>query len=214
MKAKPRRVRCAYRSNPIESELAICGYLMLAILVLPLYVHAAEPTTDEIERGRRIYQEGILPSGAPLHGMRSGKVEVKGPQAACANCHRRSGMGSVEGDIQVPPISGKFLYAQAGDMALAAMDLRGEKRMNQAHAPYIDDTLAQAMRLGINNSGRTMNPVMPRYALGKPEMQALVAYLRQLSSQWSPGATDDTLHFVNGYQKPLIYGGIHEKRSV
>ncbi len=207
MKTKPPRVRRVYRSNLIESKLALCGWLVLASLVLPDWVHAATPTTDEIERGRRIYQEGILPSGAPLHGMRSGKVEVKGPQAACANCHRPSGMGSVEGGIQVPPISGKFLYAQAGDMALAAMDLRGEKRMNQAHAPYTDDTLAQAIRLGINNSGRSMNPVMPHYALDKPEMQALAAYLRQLSSQWSPGATADTLHFAT-----VIAPGISPER--
>jgi mono/diheme cytochrome c family protein len=173
-----------------------CGLSMLAGFALPLSVQAAPSASNELERGRRIYQEGILPSGAPLKAVRLDKVKAEGAQAACASCHRPSGMGSVEGDIQVQPINGTFLFAQPGDKALATMDLRGEKRMNLAHAPYTDESLAKAIREGVNNSGRAMGPLMPRYALGKPEMQDLIAYLKQLSAQWSPGVSADTLHFA------------------
>ncbi|HEX5337612.1 MAG TPA: hypothetical protein VFW53_04175 [Gallionella sp.] len=150
----------------------------------------------ELEIGRRIYQEGILPSGAPMKGMRKGGAMVSGAAAACSNCHRRSGMGSVEGDIQVPPITGKFLFAQPGDKAMATMDPRSGKRMNQAHEPYTDQALVNAIRRGVNNRGQQMNLAMPRYALGQPAMQALFAYLKQLSAAWSPGVDAEVIHFA------------------
>lgn len=171
--------------------------LLLGVLLMPV-ARAEAPVADagELEQGRRIFQEGILPSGAPLTGVRFGNATVSGALSACVNCHRRSGMGSVEGDIQMPPVNGKFLFAQPEDKALATMDPRTGKRMNQAHDPYNDESLANAIRHGVNNSGREMNVMMPRYALGDPEMKALIAYLRQLSEQWSPGATAETIYFA------------------
>lgn len=173
-----------------------CGLLLS--IVLPLASPAAEmaPSAAELEIGRRIYQEGVLPSGAPLHGVRMTGSAVSGAAAACTTCHRRSGMGGVEGDVQVAPINGRFLFAQRGDKALATMDPRVGKRMNQAHAPYTDESLAAAIRLGKNNSGREMSVVMPRYTLGDPEMKALIAYLGQLSGQWSPGVTAESIRFA------------------
>ena len=162
--------------------------------VLPVF-GAEHPVAAEVEMGRRIYQEGILPSGATLKGMRNGGATVSGAAAACVACHRRSGMGSVEGDIQVPPITGNALFG-GGDKVIATMDPRSGKAWNQKHDPYTEKTLANAIRLGVNNSGRDMNVAMPRYALGEPEMKALAAYLRQLSMQWSPGVTADTIRFA------------------
>lgn len=157
---------------------------------------AAVPAAGEVEAGRRIYLEGVLPSGATLTGVRFGKTEVSGAQAACVNCHRRSGMGSVEGDIQVSPITGNFLFATNEDKHLATMDPRIGKRFNLAHDPYTDESLANAIRHGVNANGREMNTLMPRYHLAEPEMKAVIAYLRQLSKQWSPGVTDDNIRFA------------------
>lgn len=182
--------------------------LLLGALLMPV-ARADTPMADagELEQGRRIFQEGILPSGAPLAGVRFGNATVSGALAACANCHRRSGMGSVEGDIQMPPINGRFLFAQPEDRTLATMDPRAGKRMNQAHDPYNDESLANAIRHGVNNSGREMNAMMPRYALGDPEMKALVAYLRQLSEQWSPGVTTEMIRFAT-----VITPGVEPER--
>ncbi|HZW25236.1 MAG TPA: c-type cytochrome [Gallionella sp.] len=163
---------------------------LAAILALPAFA------ADEVETGRRIYRDGVLPSGAPLHGVRMTGTAVSGAAAACVNCHRPSGMGSVEGDVQVSPINGRFLFAQPDDKALATMDPRIGKRMNQVHAPYDDESLGIAIRRGINNSGREMSAIMPRYNLGEPEMKALISYLRQLSGQWSPGVTAETIRFA------------------
>jgi hypothetical protein len=158
---------------------------------------AAVPVaTDELEIGRRIYLEGMLPSGAPLTGVRFGNTVVSGASAACVNCHRRSGMGSVEGDVQVSPITGNFLFAPNGDQHLATMDPRVSKRFNQAHDPYTDESLANAILHGSNNSGRELNALMPRYNLSESELKALTTYLKQLSLQWSPGVTEDNIRFA------------------
>ncbi len=173
--------------SPLAGSIS---FLLIATLAVPALA------SGEPEAGRRIYRDGILPSGAPLQGVRMTGSVVSGAAAACANCHRRSGMGSVEGDIQVPPINGRFLFAEREDKALAIMDPRSGKRMNQAHEPYDDQSLAEAIRHGRNNRGQEMNAVMPRYTLGDPEMKALIAYLGKLSAQWSPGVTAETIRFA------------------
>jgi mono/diheme cytochrome c family protein len=191
-------------------QLTMGQALMFLILALQMpAVRAGASVADggDLEQGRRIFQEGMLPSGSPLTGMRFGNATVSGKLAACANCHRRSGMGSVEGDIQMSPINGRFLFAQSGDKALATMDPRVGKRMNQVHEPYNDESLANAIRRGVNNGGREMNVMMPRYALGDSEMKALIAYLRQLSGQWSPGVSAETIHFAT-----VITPGVEPER--
>lgn len=152
--------------------------------------------TSELELGRRIYNEGVLPSGAPLTGMRSGSPSLSGAAAACVNCHRRSGMGQVEGDILVPPIAGNFLFAASGVKQVATMDPRVSKLFNQAHDPYNDATLTNAIHNGINNHGREMSVVMPHFNLSEPELKVLTAYLKQLSAQWSPGVTQSSIRFA------------------
>lgn len=158
---------------------------------------AAAPVAavDDIELGRRIYLEGVLPSGALLKGMREGGASVSGTDAACASCHRNSGMGSVEGTLLVPPITGKYLFGD-DKTNLATLDQRRRKSFNQQHEPYTDETLARAIRGGMNNAGRELSLVMPRFELGDAEMKALTAYLKQLSVSWSPGVTADSIRFA------------------
>jgi hypothetical protein len=151
---------------------------------------------DELESGRRIYIEGMLPSGAVLTGTRFDNTVVSGAQAACVNCHRRSGMGQVEGDILVPPITGNFLFATKADKQLAIMDPRVSKSLNQVHDPYTGASLADAILHGKNNQGREMSAAMPRFNLGEPELKAITAYLKQLSAQWSPGVTQSNIRFA------------------
>ncbi len=174
------------------------GLLFVLGAATALSLRAATPELagiDELEIGRRIYQEGVLPSGAPLTGMRRGGASVSGAAAACVNCHRRSGMGSVEGDTLFPPVTGNYLFGN-GSKNMATMDPRRGKALNQAHESYTGQALARAIRQGENNSGNTMNVLMPRYALDEAEMRALTAYLGQLSRQWSPGVTASTIRFA------------------
>ncbi len=169
--------------------------LSLLLPVAALAQGAASGQAAEVELGRQIYEQGVLSSGE-LTGDRLGRNPVSGAKAACVNCHRRSGMGQVEGDIAVQPITGNFLFAARGDKRLATMDPHVSKSFNRVHEPYTDATLAAAINAGVSIHGRELNALMPRYNLSERELKAVTAYLRQLSAQWSPGVSATNIRFA------------------
>jgi hypothetical protein len=168
----------------------------LSLPVLAIAEDSTHGNSDELSLGQRIYNEGKLSSGAELTGTRLGNSVVSGDSAACVSCHRRSGMGQVEGDILVQPITGAYLFATNDDKRLATMDPHVSKRFNQTHEPYDNSTLDAAIRHGINSQGREMSVLMPRYNLSEAELNALIVYLKQLSLQWSPGVTQTNISFA------------------
>jgi hypothetical protein len=187
-----------------------CGLLFLAGVAHALAVRAAEPPAAApalLEQGRRIYQEGILPSGAPLRGLRFESALVEGTEAACGTCHRKSGMGSLEGRVSVPPISGRFLFSAAEDQPVVLLDPRAPKNLTRARESYTGASLESALRDGVTVSGRKMTEVMPRYQLKDAEMEALTAYLKQLSAQLSPGVGTDVVRFAT-----VVAPGVDKKR--
>ncbi len=145
--------------------------------------------------GAAIYLQGKLPGGAALKGQREAGVTVEGTAAACVTCHRRSGLGGAEGRIAVPPIIGRYLFrAHATNVLDMSMPhLPGYKSTRE---PYTAETLARAIREGLDPGGRPLNYLMPRYALDDSAMASLTEYLRGLTSAPVPGVTDDTLHFA------------------
>lgn len=173
-----------------------CGWLGL-LLSLTLQCALAWAADDTlIAAGRRIYTEGVLPSGEQLTGQRFGNVTVQGREAACVQCHKRSGMGSVEGEVLVAPITGNYLFAPVDKSQLATMDPRRGKGFNLTHMPYDEASLARAVRTGVNVGGQTMHGLMPRYALDPSALNALSAYLHQLSVGWSLGAGEQVIRFA------------------
>jgi hypothetical protein len=151
-------------------------------------------STGESAWAQTLYRSGLLPSGVPLVGTRDG-VPVKGKSAACASCHRRSGLGTVEGRIVIPPITGHYLFnpgerpvpeGQSSALAAAAFN----------RVRYTDATLALAIRSGVGPGGEPLNPLMPHFALDDTTMSGLIDYLRSLSPSAAPGVDADTLHFA------------------
>lgn len=160
-------------------------------------------------RGRRIYRDGLLPSGGRLRAaVAGGGADLENARLACASCHRPSGYGGVEAGSLVPPIAAPALFA--GRQAPAA-DLLGKlyrdelapaswTRLRSAAAAerpaYTDQTLADAVRRGTDPRGRVLDPLMPRYALDGAAMADLAAYLRTLSAAPAPGVDAATIHFA------------------
>ena len=106
------------------TAMAIAMVVLAGTPVHAADVHAPEAAAAaDIEAGRRIYQLGLLRDGSPLSGSRQDNLPVSGSQASCTLCHRPSGMGSVEGDIQAPPVTGNALFG-TGDKVVATMDPR------------------------------------------------------------------------------------------
>jgi len=129
-----------------------------------------------------LYRDGVTSTGEPVTAVVQGDVPVEGRQLTCVGCHQRSGMGSSEGSTGVPPISGPSLYA-ASDAP-------------HRRPAYTDETVARAIRDGIDSAGRSLTPLMPRYRLGSADVRALVEYLKTLSGTVSPGVTADTIRFA------------------
>ena len=132
--------------------------------------------------GRRMYREGILPSGEPLTAIVAGDVPVLGTQFSCQSCHGRSGMGAAEGSYIVPPVAAQFLFVESPQPKRPAYDTA---------------SLARLLREGVTPSGRALSPeLMPHYRLADDELASLVAYLATLSAGNSPGVDDKVIRFA------------------
>jgi hypothetical protein len=149
-----------------------------------------------VEQGRRIYAEGVRVSGEALQATRASGAALRGRDAACTNCHRASGMGSVEGSVRVPPISQRYLFAEADDLVMANVDGRRGKTLNRGLEGYTDATLTRLLQDGVTPAGRQVSDVMPHFNLQADDLLALRSYLQQLSSDYAPGVGKDVIHFA------------------
>lgn len=215
--------RTPWRGLPVVLLLA-CGAVQAA---------GQPAAADPVEIGRRIYREGLLPTGEPLQGVGQVGIRLAGKDAACINCHRRSGYGSSEGPIEVRAITGPALFgdrvapvvpgsllpppteptapgsrpslsaaaeaARANALALRAARIATVAGTRQRPA-YNDESLARAIREGVDVTGRGMNASMPRFALNEAALAALTSYLKTLSTETSPGVTEDAVHFATVIQ--------------
>ena len=170
-----------------------CCLLIVILPVLP--VQGQQADMQEIELGRRIYLDGQLADRKPLLGSRSDSIKIGGSQAACVQCHRRSGLGGVEGNESIPPITGHTLFGD-GDPVIVQVDKRFNQGLSTPPKPYDDKSFAAAMREGRPVSGGKLSALMPRYKLTDGELQAVAAYLRTLSVAWSPGAGAKEIHLA------------------
>ncbi|MEP6883296.1 MAG: c-type cytochrome [Gammaproteobacteria bacterium] len=144
--------------------------------------------------GEAIYLHGVLPSGKSLMANRAGAEPMQGEQAACANCHQRSGLGANEERNVIPPITGKFLFHSPSDADDAQLPyIPGARLGRQA---YDDQTLARAIRDGVDADGHQLSYLMPRYALNDADLAALVAHLRSLDRSKVPGVSSTDLQFA------------------
>ncbi len=153
---------------------------------------AATPTEPP---GETLYRRGLLPSGQPVQALREGNATLSGVDAACVNCHRRSGLGSTEGQISIPPIVGAYLYAPRAT-SLEELGIPFVDTARIAHEPYTDASLARAIREGVAANGRLLNYLMPRYQLDDAAMAQLIAYLKGMRVGPLPGVTRSVLHFA------------------
>jgi hypothetical protein len=172
-----------------------CG--IIATLLGQVSPGVASPASQQLT-AESIYREGTLPSGTAVRAKRDigGQiVSMEGAAVACANCHKRSGLGSIEGHIVSPPITGKYLFRLP---ALNAQDLTMPHvaTFRAAHPPFTRMTLARAIREGIDPDGHVLNNLMPRFELSDAQMALLTDYLETLSPTTSAGVDSETLHFA------------------
>ena len=149
---------------------------------------AGVPAEEALRQGEKMYREGILPSGEPVQAVVKGDIPVSGTAFTCVSCHQRSGLGSIEGNVITPPTNGRNLFQP--------LRIRYKRFKLERPVAYTDESLAEALRGGVDPSGRVMNDVMPRYLLEDKDMALLISYLKSLSSQFSPGVSDTAIRFA------------------
>lgn len=161
---------------------------------------SAEPAAPgEAARGQVIYETGRRTDGSALPAHRPGAGAVPAASAACANCHRGSGMGQREGKLLVPVVAGHILFAPLHrSTMLRAHPAMVQQPLRAYDRPaYTARALATAVRDGIDVAGRPLDPAMPRYQLSARDAADLEAYLRQLGSQPLAGVSNGVLHLAS-----------------
>ena len=177
---------------PNEARGAAPAVALALSLLMNCALSAASPGPSA---GERLYQRGQLPSGEPVQALRQGGATVRGADAACVNCHRRSGLGSSEGKITIPPVAGPYLFTPRGkSLERLGVPFVDTARIN--HEAYTEESLARAIRDGVDAKGRLLNSLMPRYAIDEATMSSLIEYLKDLKTAPAPGATSTVLHFA------------------
>ncbi len=190
--------------------------LFLALLLWPWGAAAGEalPGVPGLSRaevlrlGERMYRDGLLPDGTPMTAIAMGDIRVDGRMFTCNNCHRPSGLGSVEGSVVTWPVTGQALYQprrRTGawrppesdkERTFGRKSLPAQHRTPDARPAYTGESLAHALRTGVDSAGRLLDPAMPRYELGDRDMTILIHYLDSLSREPSPGVDARSLRFA------------------
>ncbi|WP_088509224.1 c-type cytochrome [Burkholderia ubonensis] len=191
------RLRALARPGARASRMLARG-AQLAVLLAALIVPAGAARCGEpaaADAGQAIFQRGLLGSGEPLEAVHQDGVRLQGAAAACINCHRRSGLGSKEGNNTIPPITWRYLVHPRARTA-EDLDIPYVAGMRADREPYTEALLARAVRDGIDSEGKPLGSLMPRYALGDADMAALTSYLKRLDQRRPSGAADTVLHFA------------------
>lgn len=158
-----------------------------------------EKTAADLQKlgiGKQIYLTGQLPSGEAIQAIVGGDSPVNGDQFSCVSCHRRSRLGTSEGAKQVPPLTATALFKPAEMSVTRGVLPKAFKYTGSTRTPYTDETLAKAIRDGVDPLGRKFDPLMPRYTLEGENIAALIAYLKTGPYSTIPGVDDTTLHFA------------------
>lgn len=170
--------------------MAHASKIVALLLALAASAACASEAPSGQDPGMRIYRSGLLPSGAVLRGVLRNGTELSGPDAACAKCHRRSGLGGGEGQRTIRPIAGRLLFASPTERAGKPWEKA------QSRSSYTVETLARALREGVDPSGRILDELMPRFSMSDDNVEQLVAYLKNLSQTSAPGVSENEIHFA------------------
>ena len=95
----------------------------------------------------------------------------------------------------IPPVTGRYLYHPPEDSEDAArLPYLPNSRLERPSYTY--DTLATAIREGLDSRGKPLSYLMPRYDLSETDMSALIAHLTALDPLRVPGVNGEELHFA------------------
>ncbi len=183
----------------------LMGIFFLVVLSIILF-NKMDFNGGDVLLGKRIYEDGILADGSLLKAITVGGGVLSGEMASCARCHRKSGFGSFEGNIYVPPITADVLFTDQlrnrEDMMRSLyheeFTLRHWAKIRKLglRSAYTDESLNLALAQGVSSSNAQLDPIMPKYQLDEKNFKHLAAYLKTLNQEKPIGIDQDTIHFA------------------
>ena len=148
-------------------------------------VHAfAAPLTPEEESGKKIYAEGVSPSGATISatvGVQA--IRMAGSSVPCGSCHGADGLGRPEGGVRPSSITWRELTKPYGHL----------HENGRKHSAFTERSLGDALVRGVDPEGNRLDPVMPRYTLSQRDLSALIAYMKRVETDLDPGVSEDRI---------------------
>jgi cytochrome c oxidase subunit 2 len=138
------------------------------------YPPAAPAGTPASSLGQQIYYTGADASGPiPRTIAGGGMMGIgRGRTAGCVDCHGQDGRGGragmMFGTVDIPDIRYSALTTAHSD--------------NGTTTPAWTDTgIARAIRDGVEPNGQPLKAPMPRWAMSDADVNAVIAYLKELS---------------------------------
>ncbi len=171
----------------------LCASIFISALSaanLPEIDAGFDGSLHAMDAGHKMYFDGVLPSGEMMSAVIQGDITITGEQVICGTCHRRSGMGSLEGQQVVPAVTGKMLF---NPLQLPTSQPESAPVLRRA---YTRETLKLAIRSGVDSNGQLLDPMMPRYPLDDESLDHLIDFLSDMSKEHSPGVDDKEIHFA------------------
>lgn len=149
---------------------------LLAIFVV--IVMAAAVGAADHHAGRQLYVSGSDAVTALVGGS-----ELPSTLVPCANCHGANGRGGAEGGVVASNITWLEL----------TKPYRAETPNGRRRPAYNEQTLRRAITEGIDSAGNPLHVAMPRYAMSEADVANVIAYLKVLGSDETPGVTATTV---------------------
>jgi len=145
---------------------------------------ADRPLSELEQRGKQIYSTGESPSNAPITAVVSrGATPIPASILPCSGCHGDDGTGRPEGGVVPPDVSWKVLSASYGH----------KHSYGRSHPAYTEDNFAASVLAGVDPAGNQLDVAMPRYSMPPEDLEALVAYLKVIATDYDAGVSSDAI---------------------
>jgi len=154
----------------------------LSVLLIFLVSLASAADLGETElRGKQIFLHGNSGDDTPISAFLGiDRVELPASAVPCASCHGADGRGRPEGGVVPSNIRWSELAKPYGH----------EHGYGRRHPVFDEASVAAAITGGIDPAGNALDYAMPRYGMAQADLDALIAYLKRLETDFDPGVSE------------------------
>jgi ABC-type branched-subunit amino acid transport system substrate-binding protein len=163
--------------------MSVRSVLLVLLLLIGGPAFAAGLTPQE-EAGKKIFVEGVSPSGTPIQALVGPtSTAVSGETLPCASCHGADGLGRPEGAVRPSNITWPELTKSYGH--------RHEN--GREHGPFDDRSFGEVLTFGTDPAGNRLDTTMPRYVMANADLANLLAYIKRMDADLDPGLSAERL---------------------